>query len=99
VTVGLAIDSGRPLPIRQGVELGLGSIDRSLNQLLGSRWRPQAICFTHAAPPAYAAKLGIVTVAKTKIRVMPVSRMFSAISFGVFCRTAPSTICSLTITR
>ena len=30
-------------------------------------------------------------MAKTKISVMPASRMFSAISFGVFCRTAPST--------
>ena len=38
-----------------------------------------------------AAKLGIVTVAKTKMIVMPASRMLSAISFGVFCRTAPST--------
>lgn len=50
VTIGLAVDAGRPLPIRQGVELGLGFIHRSLNQLLGSRWRPQAICFTHMAP-------------------------------------------------
>ena len=50
VTIGLAVDSGRPLPIRQGVELGLGFIHRSLSQLLGRRWRPQAICFTHAAP-------------------------------------------------
>ena len=30
-------------------------------------------------------------MAKTKISVMPASRMLSAISFGVFCRTAPST--------
>src|SRR5258708_15182867 len=37
------------------------------------------------------AKLGMVTVANTKMRVMPASRMLSAISFGVFCRTAPST--------
>src|SRR6201998_4620699 len=33
----------------------------------------------------------MVTVAKTKINVMPASRMLSAISLGVFCRTAPST--------
>ena len=50
VTIGLVVDSGRPVPIRQGVELGLGFIHKSLNQLLGSRWRPQAICFTHPAP-------------------------------------------------
>ena len=33
----------------------------------------------------------MVTVAKTKMRLMPTSRMVSAISLGVFCRTAPST--------
>ena len=33
----------------------------------------------------------MVAVAKTKMMVMPASRMFSAISFGVFCRSAPST--------
>ena len=37
------------------------------------------------------AKLGIVATAKTKMSVMPASRMLSAISFGVFCRSAPST--------
>jgi AraC-like DNA-binding protein len=50
VTIGLAVDSGGLAPIRQGVELGLGFIHRSLNQLFGSRWRPQMICFTHRAP-------------------------------------------------
>jgi AraC-like DNA-binding protein len=49
-TIGLAIDLGRPAPIRQGVELGLGFIHRSLQQLLGRSWRPQTIFFTHAAP-------------------------------------------------
>src|ERR1700726_647085 len=33
----------------------------------------------------------MLTVAKTKISVIPASRILSAISFGVFCRTAPST--------
>ena len=37
------------------------------------------------------AKLGIVAVAKTKMMVMPTSRILSAISLGVFCRSAPST--------
>src|SRR5271166_73322 len=32
-----------------------------------------------------------VTTASRKIIVRPASRMFSAISFGVFCRSAPST--------
>ena len=38
-----------------------------------------------------SAKLGMVAVAKTKMMVMPASRMLSAISLGVFCRSAPST--------
>ena len=33
----------------------------------------------------------MVATAKTKMIVRPASRMFSAISFGVFCRSAPST--------
>src|SRR5262252_1455896 len=33
----------------------------------------------------------MVTVANTKMMVSPTSRMSSAISFGVFCRSAPST--------
>ena len=33
----------------------------------------------------------MVAVANTKMMVRPISRMFSAISFGVFCRSAPST--------
>ena len=37
------------------------------------------------------AKLGMVAVAKTKMMVMPTSRMLSAISLGVFWRSAPST--------
>ena len=33
----------------------------------------------------------MVAVANTKMMVRPTSRMLSAISFGVFCRSAPST--------
>ncbi len=33
----------------------------------------------------------MVTVANTKMMVRPTSRILSAISFGVFCRSAPST--------
>jgi AraC-like DNA-binding protein len=45
-----AIDVGRPVPTRQGVELGVGFLHRSLQQLLGGRWKPQSIHFTHARP-------------------------------------------------
>ena len=46
----LAIDVGRPVPIRQGVELGVGFLHRSLQQLLDDRWQPQSIHFAHARP-------------------------------------------------
>ena len=41
--------------------------------------------------PAYRANGGRVAVASRKMMVRLASRMFSAISFGVFCRAAPST--------
>jgi AraC-like DNA-binding protein len=50
VILSLAIDVDRPVPIRQGVELGVGFLHRSLRQLFRERWKPQAICFTYAAP-------------------------------------------------
>ena len=40
---------------------------------------------------AYLAYGGSVATANRKISVKPAIRMFRAISFGVFCRTAPST--------
>jgi AraC-like DNA-binding protein/DNA-binding transcriptional ArsR family regulator len=49
-TLKLAVDVGRPVPVRQGIELGLGFLHRSLQQLLGKNWKPQDIYFTHARP-------------------------------------------------
>ena len=49
--ISLAIDLDRPVPIRQGIELGIGFLHRSFQQLFRERWKPQTICFTHAAPP------------------------------------------------
>ena len=43
----LAMDVGRPAPVRQGVELALGFLHRSLQQLLGESWKPRAIYFAH----------------------------------------------------
>jgi AraC-like DNA-binding protein len=51
VILSLAIDVDRPVPIRQSVELGIGFLHRSFQQLFRQHWRPQIICFTHAAPP------------------------------------------------
>jgi len=50
VKLSLAFDVDRPIPIRQGVELGIGFLHRSLQQLFRERWKPQIVCFTHAAP-------------------------------------------------
>ena len=50
VILKLTIDLGRPVPLRQSVELGLGFLHRSLQQLLGKSWKPKAVYFTHAKP-------------------------------------------------
>lgn len=50
VTLSLGFDVDRPIPIRQGVELGIGFLHRSLQQLFRERWKPQTVCFTHAGP-------------------------------------------------
>src|SRR6202521_2178954 len=46
---------------------------------------------TVCGDPEYIAKGCRVTTASRKMMVRPASRMLSAISFGVFCRSAPST--------
>jgi len=49
-TLSLAIEVGRPVPIRQGIEMGIGFLHRSLQHLLRDSWKPHAIHFTHAPP-------------------------------------------------
>jgi AraC-like DNA-binding protein len=48
--LGLAIEVDRPVPIRQSIELGIGFLHRSFQQLFREHWKPEAVCFTHAAP-------------------------------------------------
>ena len=50
VKLTLAFEVDRPVPIRQGVELGIGFLHRSLQKLFREHWRPQMVCFTHAGP-------------------------------------------------
>jgi len=50
VVLSLAIEVDRPVPIRQSIELGIGFLHRSFQQLFRQRWKPEAVCFTHAAP-------------------------------------------------
>src|ERR1700746_1166590 len=50
VILNLAIEVDRPVPIRQSVELGIGFLHRSFQQLFREHWKPKAVCFTRAAP-------------------------------------------------
>jgi AraC-like DNA-binding protein len=44
----LIVEDGRPTP--QAYELAVGALFRMCNALLGGRWRPQMVSFTHKAP-------------------------------------------------
>ena len=48
--LSLAIDLDRMVPMRQGIELGIGFLHRSLQRLLGASWKPSVVCFAHGAP-------------------------------------------------
>jgi AraC-like DNA-binding protein len=48
--VNFIIETGRPVPMHQAVELGIGFLHRSFQRLFRERWRPQAVCFSHAPP-------------------------------------------------
>jgi AraC-like DNA-binding protein len=48
--VNFIIETGRPVPMRQAVELGLAFLHRSFQRLFREDWRPQAVCFSHAPP-------------------------------------------------
>lgn len=39
------------MPSRQATELAIGVLFRLCAALLGPRWRPHSVCFTHEAPP------------------------------------------------
>ena len=40
---------------RQATELAVGALCRNVRALMGERWRPEAVCFAHAAPTDLAA--------------------------------------------
>ena len=50
VIVDFIIDAGHPVPMRQSIELAIGFLHRSFQRLFRQHWRPQAVCFAHAAP-------------------------------------------------
>lgn len=43
-----------PRPSRQAMELSVGVLCRNIRALVGERWRPELVYFTHAAPAALA---------------------------------------------
>ena len=45
----VALERGRP--VRQAVEMGMGTTFRVLGIFLGDGWRPHSVTFRHAAPP------------------------------------------------
>jgi AraC-like DNA-binding protein len=50
VLVDFIIDAGRPVPMRQAVELSLGFLHRSFQRLFRERWKPEALCFAYSPP-------------------------------------------------
>jgi AraC-like DNA-binding protein len=49
------------LPMRQSIELAVGTMFRMLRELIGEGWQPREVCFTHRAPEdlsAYRAFFG-----------------------------------------
>ena len=43
------------VPMRQSVELAVGSMFRMLSELIGPHWRPLEVCFTHRPPADVSA--------------------------------------------
>lgn len=39
-----------PVPVRQSVELAVGVLYRLCEALLGERWKPDSVCFSHPSP-------------------------------------------------
>ena len=70
--------SDRPEPTRQATELSLGVLYRTLRVLLGSEWRPTAVCFRHSPPRD-------LTVHR---RVFDTRLQFNSNIDGIICRAA-----------
>ncbi len=54
----LVLDPG--VPTRQSYELAIGAMFRMCHALLGGRWRPESVHFTHAAPPDLAVHRSVL---------------------------------------
>ena len=49
-TVQVRLEFGRPVPVRQSLDLTTGTLLTTLRGLMGTDWTPQAVCFSHPAP-------------------------------------------------
>lgn len=49
-TIEVTIDTGEPAPVRQSVELAVAVVRQLLSSLLGERWHPVSVTFTHPRP-------------------------------------------------
>ncbi|MFG3546301.1 AraC family transcriptional regulator [Streptomyces sp. NPDC047725] len=49
-TLRVGLELGRPMAARQATELAVGVFHHVLREVLGDRWQPIAVCFTHGAP-------------------------------------------------
>ena len=49
-TIIVSIDSGEPTPARQSVELATAVVRQLLGSILGERWHPVSVSFTHPKP-------------------------------------------------
>ncbi|HEY2595503.1 MAG TPA: AraC family transcriptional regulator ligand-binding domain-containing protein, partial [Chloroflexota bacterium] len=53
----LVVEPG--VPTRQAIELAIGAIFRMCHALLGGRWQPHSVHFTHSAPPDLSVHRGV----------------------------------------
>jgi len=54
-TVEVRVDYGRPVPVRQPLDLTAGALMLTIRGLVSAAWEPQVVCFSHPPPPDLTA--------------------------------------------
>jgi AraC-like DNA-binding protein len=54
-TVQVWLDFGRPVPVRQSLDLTAGTLLSTIRALMGAAWKPAVVCFSHPAPADLSA--------------------------------------------
>ncbi|WP_116452374.1 AraC family transcriptional regulator [Blastococcus litoris] len=49
-TVHIRVDYGRPVPVRQPLDLTAASLMTTIRGLVSAAWEPRVVCFSHPAP-------------------------------------------------